>query len=358
MITIKEMAEMLGISTTTVSNVIHGKTDQVSKSTVLKVQRMLEEYDYVPNISARNLASNSSRIVGVAMVNQREKHENYLKDAFLGELVGSIERALRHSGYFMMMYMSDNTEELLKSASSWNVDGLIMLGMTNEAGIAIGRRFKKPKVFIDSYLDESLIDGVNIGLEDKKGGYLMTKYLISKGHKKIAFLADNFTGVDSVRYEGFHMAMEEAKLPCSRENFIFFQSDVSILEESLSDVFKLSKNYTAFFCASDYFAVLVMNYMLDHGIRVPEDFSIAGFDDNYYSRFARPAITTVHQNISEKGALAVDYLFRLMEKKPIDKNSIALSVELCIRNSVGNPNEVRELGCEMNLGNCAESGKA
>ena len=92
MITIKEMADMLGLSTTTVSNVIHGKTKEVSEATVERVRRVLQEYDYVPNISARNLASNQSKIIDVAILNSRKGYGNYLKDAFISELLGRIER--------------------------------------------------------------------------------------------------------------------------------------------------------------------------------------------------------------------------------------------------------------------------
>ncbi len=128
MITIKEMADMLGLSTTTVSNVIHGKTKEVSEATVERVRRVLQEYDYVPNISARNLASNQSKIIGVAILNSRKGYVNYLKDAFISELLGSIERELKERGYYLMMCFSSDTRELIQRVSAWNADGLILFG--------------------------------------------------------------------------------------------------------------------------------------------------------------------------------------------------------------------------------------
>ena len=85
------MANMLGISSTTVSNVIHGKTKEVSQATIDKVNKIVEEYGYVPNISASNLASNKSRLIGVGVVS-KENDNNYLRDAFVSELIGVIER--------------------------------------------------------------------------------------------------------------------------------------------------------------------------------------------------------------------------------------------------------------------------
>lgn len=85
MITIKDMAEMLGISTTTVSNVIHGKTSEVSQKTVERVEKLLEEYEYVPNISARSLTQNCSNIIGVALKCRKDKYTNLIMDPFFGE---------------------------------------------------------------------------------------------------------------------------------------------------------------------------------------------------------------------------------------------------------------------------------
>lgn len=334
MITIKEMSNMLGISTTTVYNVIHGKTGEVSQSTVDKVQKMLQEYDYVPNINARNLASNSSKIIGVAMINTRKGYENYLQDAFIGELVGSIERALKSSGYFMMMYFTDSTEELIQTVLSWNVDGMIFFGMNKEDCIKVRKKFKKPQVFIDCYIDNIEISYVNIGLDDRRGGYMVGKYLIERGHEKIAFLADNFKGSDYERYCGFASAMSEAGMSVGPDNFIKIDPKGKELEVSLDKICTLSANYSAFFCAADFYAMMVMNSLRDHGISVPDDISIVGFDDNIYSRFCRPAITTVHQSASEKGELAVKSLMEQLQGKSIQQNWVVLPVKLVERDTV------------------------
>ena len=106
MITIKELADILGMSTTTVSNVIHGKTREVSQGTIERVEQALQQYDYVPNISARNLAQNKSKIIGLAMKARQDKYTNFIKDPFVSELVGGIEKTVRRLGYFMMTQTS------------------------------------------------------------------------------------------------------------------------------------------------------------------------------------------------------------------------------------------------------------
>lgn len=97
MITIKEIAARLGLSTTTVSNVIHGKTKEVSAETIARVQKFLEEVEYVPNINARNLAQGQSKIIGVVLKTLDFRlwySDNILSDPFVAEMIGGIERAL------------------------------------------------------------------------------------------------------------------------------------------------------------------------------------------------------------------------------------------------------------------------
>lgn len=337
MITIKEMANMLGISTTTVSNVIHGKTTEVSKETIEKVTRLVEEYEYVPNINARNLASNKSGIIGVGVV-CKEKDSNYLKDAFVSELVGEIERELKKNGYFIMLYFSDSAEEMIRTITSWNVDGMILFGMREEECALIQKRFRKPQVFVDSYLGSIKLRGVNIGLDDRRGGYEMGRYLIGQGHRDILFLADNFYGADYERYCGFSAAMTEAGCPIGQSNFFKLGSGEAELERSLAELYRICGKYTALFAASDYYALRIINYLWDKGVCVPRDISVAGFDDNIYSKMSRPGITTVHQSTKQKAELAVAYMMKLLAGEVLRDNWVILPVTLAIRDTVKNIN--------------------
>lgn len=334
MITIKEMANMLGVSTTTVSNVIHGKIGEVSQETVDRVQAIVKEYNYIPNINARNLASNQSKIIGVAILNNRKGYVNYLKDAFIGELVGCIEEELRFSGYYLMMCFATDAEELLQTVLSWNVDGLILFGVSGREYQAIKTHFKKPQVYIDSYLDDICQNAVNVGLADHRGGYLVGKYLIAHGHRKIGFVSDNDGGCDYERYKGMVEALSEVGISAGADHFI--QMDVwnHSVEECCALIRQKVSDFTAFFCASDYYAMHLMYALAEGGIRVPEDVSIVGFDDNIYSRMSRPAITTIHQDPTEKGKQAVKCLLRQLETKEQMSDWIVLPVELVERDTV------------------------
>ncbi|MDD3219208.1 MAG: LacI family DNA-binding transcriptional regulator [Lachnospiraceae bacterium] len=341
MITIKEIAQMLGMSTTTVSNVIHGKTKEVSQATIEKVEAALEEYNYIPNISARNLAQNESKIIGVAMRSRKDKYDdNALKDPFTGELIGGIEKALRHSGYYMMIYISEDVEELVQHISLWNADGLLLLGILGEEWRKIKERYKKPTVFIDSYFDKEIKDLVNVGLQDYQGTYELTKYLISCGHRKIAFMADNCVGVDSERFKGFCQALNEAGIIFDpKKDFLYHRPSRAERKQSYDEICNHCNDYTAVVCVSDYYAVSLINELEARGISVPDDISVAGFDDNYLSQKHRPAVTTVHQDPELKGELAVKQLIKMIKGKRIKEHSIMLPAEVMVRDSVKNLNK-------------------
>ena len=334
MITIKEIADMLDLSTTTVSNVIHGKTGQVSEATVERVRQVLKEYDYVPNISARNLASNQSKIIGVAILNSRKGYVNYLKDAFISELLGSIERELKERDYYLMMCFLSDTRELIQRVSAWNADGLILFGIMAEDYLEIQKQFKKPQVYIDSYMGDLHLHGVNIGLDDRRGGYMAGRYLLEHGHRRIGFIADNFKGGDYERYCGFTQALSEAGIIGRESDFIEVEPDEQSLAACYERVYQRRHEFTAFFCASDYYALCLMNFLTDRGVKVPQEISIMGFDDNIYSRMARPAITTIHQDATQKGALAVHHLMRQFDSDEAVSDQVVLPVELVERDTV------------------------
>lgn len=334
MITIKEMAELLGTSTTTVSNVIHGKSGEVSPVMVEKVKKLIEEYDYVPNRNARNLARNQSGIIGLALKASEDKYDNFVKDPFAGELIGSVERFVRAKGFSTMLYVSSEIGEIITSVSSWNVDGLILLGMQKEDGELLNQKVKKPMVFVDAYFKDASFEYVNVGIDDRKGGREIAKYLLQSGHKKIAFLADNCMGVDYQRFMGYQDALKNAGLPCREENFIRLKPRGADLSLLLSQAYERVRDFTAVICASDYYAAYILNDLKDRGMKIPQELSIVGFDDNICSRLVRPALTTVHQDVTEKSRITVKKLFDMINGEDYGGNFEQLPVFIVERSSV------------------------
>ncbi|NLJ31439.1 MAG: LacI family transcriptional regulator [Clostridiales bacterium] len=332
MITIKQMAEKIGVSPTTVSNVIHGNTREVSPETIEKVRRVIKESHYVPNITALNLARNQTHIVGIILCFERGNGAQALADPFNGELVGAIAAAIEEHQFYVMVHITNEEEEAIRLALSWNVDGLIICSMHNEAWFHIEDVTHKPVVFIDSYIGKHKQDYANIGLEDRNGGHLMTNHLIERGHSRIAFSSDNLVSVDRERFLGYQAALCEHGITYSDSWYIPFSS--SDHDRAPAEILRRHNEFTAVFFASDYYAMLAMNYFKDHGLRIPEDLSVAGFDDNILGKNTRPALTTIHQSPAEKGRRSVSLLMDLMNGAPPKQKNIHLPIQLVERDSV------------------------
>ena len=131
-IRISDIADKLGVSTATVSNVIHGKTRKISDETVKRVQELIEESGYIPNMAGILLAQNNSKIIGI-VVNDHEKYEGHvLEDGFISASINALAREIDASGYFMMVKVTTEWNEILRFASMWNMDGLVLLGFCEQ----------------------------------------------------------------------------------------------------------------------------------------------------------------------------------------------------------------------------------
>ena len=160
------------------------------------------------------------------------------------------------------------------------------------------------------------------------------KYLIENGHRKIGFLTDNRVGVDRARFWGYRRALKEAGIEYSDRDFFLFKPTKESVDRNIEKLCRKARNYTALFCCSDIYAVIIMAALKDRGFRIPEDISIIGFDDNLYSRVCTPRLTTVHQDATQKGKVAAEILIGLIRGvKPVSKD-VRLETRLEIRDTV------------------------
>ena len=190
-------------------------------------------------------------------------------------------------------------------------------------------------MIIDDYDTDDLDNCINVRLEDKKAAYEMTKYVIGCGHRKIAFLADNNINLDHQRFLGYCQAMEEAGLSGSEDHFLKIRSGNRGEQDNLEELYEKSFAYTAVICASDYYASMLLNALQDKGRKIPDELSITGFDDVEYASLVRPALTTVRQDIQEKGRVAVDMLVKMLEGRPEEAETlVVLPTRMIIRDSV------------------------
>lgn len=341
MVTIKEIADLANVSTTTVSNVIHGKTEKMAPATRERITKILKEKNYVMNMGARLIACNNSRLIGVIINNPSTEDKNALQDPYVSELFGAMERQIRQDGYYMLTYIAEQEQSLtghldniVKTAQSWKTDGLVILGVDSQESEFLLDALDIPLVFIDNF--SSHPHCLNVGIEDEDGGYLITRHLLENGHRKICFLADRKDpiDVDAARLAGHKRALKEYHLPFSTQDIFAIPRERISRQKTFEDLYKKLHRYTALFFSSDYYASDAMHFFQAKGLNIPEDISITGFDDNYFSQIVTPPITTIHQDITEKGRAAVKKLIAVIEGRPVTETRTILPVRLVSRSSV------------------------
>lgn len=336
MVTIEDIAREAGVSATTVSNVIHGRTNRVSGNTVDLINEIIRERGYVPNLSARAMKTRSSKVV--ALINHLESRDQqkFMSDPFFMNLTGAVEKALREQGYFLMIRAIQEPEDLLAFLRNWNVEGVFMPGLfEDEPFYKTLRALELPVVLTDSYVADRG-DMVNIGLQDFEGARLAAEYLIQNGHRRIAFAGPTVKagGVVEQRLLGFRRALEEHGVPFDPSLVLeceFSTSKMIALGERLA----VRKDITAVFATADMLAAGIMSGLQHAGRMVPRDISIIGFDDISWARMTMPMLTTIHQDAEEKGRLAAACMIRLLERQPITVRNQTLPVQLVVRDSVG-----------------------
>jgi LacI family transcriptional regulator len=336
MSTIKIIAKKAGVSPTTVANVLHGNYSKVSPATREKVQAIIQEEKYAPNMGAIILAHSNSRIIGVIMFMEPRREETVLEDPFSSAILGAMEREIRDNGYFVMLHTTSDENEVLHLSRAWKLDGLVLVWVPGDICRIISSSIDTPLVYIDCYFTDDKHVYHNIGLQDQRGGYEIARYLLSMGHTHPVFLANNplFSGGDPARFKGCQEAFHEQGLTLTKDSYLPLPKGRHEREVLYAQLAAEGSPYTVLVFSADYYAAEAITFLQDQGIEVPEQISITGFDDNIFSRLVRPRLTTVHQDSSEKGRLAIAMLMKLIRGEPVAKANVKLPVHLEIRNSV------------------------
>jgi len=332
-ITIKDIAKEANVSPTTVSNVIHGNYQHVSMETVKKIRRLIEEKGYIPNMLARSLVKRNSKIVGVINCLIPTERGSFIQDPFHTAFLGGVEKELSRRGYFIMLRTVNRKDELITLLRTWNLEGVIMTGVFEDEFYSALKTAEIPVVLIDSYVDDESF--IKVGLEDFKGGYLATKYLIDRGHENIVFVSPKIKpkGVLEERFKGYKKALEEHNIPFRRENV--YEHGTRIDEcISLGRELSKRKDITAIFATADIMAAGIMSGLIEKGVRIPDDISIVGFDDLEISLLTTPRLTTVHQDVEMKGIISARMLIDYIEGVPLENKKVILPVKMVERESV------------------------
>lgn len=323
---ISDIAEELGLSTATVSNVIHGKTKKISDETVKRVMELIDKRQYIPNMAGVLMAQNPSKIIGV-FVNDHKKYEGHtLEDFFISSSLNHLSTEIDNSGHFMMIKKTQNVDDIISFSAMWNMDGIVVIGFCEQDYMHLRNHMRIPFVVYDG-LCNNPNRILNITIDNFDGGYQMGCHFKELGHTKALCISDNDICMDKERFEGFKKAFypgsaELLLIPMEKEERMLFYSQ---------NIDKI-RNTSAIFAVSDYYAIDMICFLNEQGLYVPNDIIVAGFDDIPMCQLLHPTLTTIKQDGALRAKLAIENIYALRENKTIN-TEIKLPVSLVVRNS-------------------------
>jgi len=330
-VNIQEVAKLAGVSPSTVSRALNNHPG-ISEKTRQKIIEVAKKLNYKPNYRGQILTTKSTKNIGLLITD--------ITNPFFPELVRGAEERASEAGYTILLGNTSESEEketnYLDFFSRGPVDGVIISAsrISNEHIINLAEE-GLPIVVINRMLEHPKISYVSTDME--KGGYLATKHLIKLGHSRIAFInGPKLSEAAERRLSGYKRALTESKIRYN-PNLISFNTPVA--DSGYKEAIKLlcAKNPpSAIFTYNDLMAFGVIKAAKELGIKIPEELSIIGFDDIFFSNFTDPPLTTVRQPKEELGENAVELLLKLMKG---EKQSLLLEPELILRNTTSRREE-------------------
>ena len=321
---IQDVANRAGVSITTVSRVLNNVAT-VSDENHRKVEEAIAFFKYKPNANAQRLASGVNRAIALVMPG----YPGIFHSFYAIELIRGVGHACESLRLDMMFHITNGLNPLNSNA----VGGVIFADIIEnrkqiESAIALGT----PCMIINNEADD--LEASYIAVNNEMGGQIAAEYLIGLGHEKIATVTGNLnTQAGQQRFEGFRDVLKKYKISLPEE--FIYNGDYSrrCARLAAEQFLELKNRPTAIFAASDEMALEIIATFLEKGVKVPEDISVIGFDDNPACLFGPVALTTIHQPLFKMAEEAVRQLNAIVAGKIKDHQKTLLSPELIIRES-------------------------
>lgn len=328
--TIDDVAKLAGVSISTVSRVVSGNAP-VNEDTATRVQRAIEELNYKPSTAARALSDRRTNAFGLLVSEIAAPYYLYL--------LRGIEMAVREAGLGLLINsvgMSENQQEKTRPfLGEHNTDGIIVSsGSLPDEELQRLHELGLPLVLLHRTSPNGLsIPSLNV--DNQAGIKAIIDHLVTvHGHQRIAFLRGPESEEDSYWRElGYREALQAHGLPIDPSLIGYGGFDEYISYTMVSEWLDSGMSFDAIFTGNDEAAPGVLNALNEHGLRVPEDVAVVGFDDDHLASRLTPKLTTVRSPIEQLGKEAVAQLLSLMEGKPTP--SKILPIELIVRQSCG-----------------------
>ncbi|HEV2468312.1 MAG TPA: LacI family DNA-binding transcriptional regulator [Candidatus Sulfotelmatobacter sp.] len=327
-LSLKELAERLGLSPATVSLVINNSrvADSIPQETKDRIFAAARKYKYRPNFFARSLRAQRSFTVGV-MVPE-------VSDGYSASVMSGIEDFLLQEGYFYFVvshrHRADLIDEYPRLFLERSVDGLIAVDTPWSLSLKI------PVVTVSGH---NQVKGVtNVVLDHVQAAEVAIEHLVQLGHRQIAFIKGQvFSSDTEVRWSNIERAAGQFGIPIGRSLVAQLEGDSASPDlgyEAAERLLKSRKPFTALFAFNDISAMGAIQALREAKLRVPEDVSVVGFDDIQSAAYQNPALTTVRQPLREMGSIAAETLLRRIrrpEGEGCNNGEITIQPKLIVR---------------------------
>jgi DNA-binding LacI/PurR family transcriptional regulator len=337
-ISLRTLGEYLNLSPATISLVLNNAPGvrSIPQETRDRVIGAAAKFDYRPSFYARSLRKRQTFSIGVLIPD--------LNDNYASQVLTGMEELLIEEGYFYLTVSHrrkpDLIEEYPRLLMDRSVEGFIVIDTLLEHGL------KLPVVAVAGHRK---LEGVtNVVLDQRRAAELALRHLYKLGHRKIAFMRGGSHSSDAdERWECQMAVARDLKLDVPAELTAQIQLRVSTPEMGFgpaNELFNRGTDFTAMVCYNDVSAIGAIRALKDHGLRVPEDVSVVGFDDIQAAAYHNPSLTTIHQPLHQMGVVAARILLQRIRGQATFPDAVPILPELVIRESTSPPNPRRGRG--------------
>ncbi len=305
---IAEIAKLAGVSKAAVSRYFnHGYISEEKRETIRKV---VEETGYRPSIQAQTLRTKKTKMIGVIVPK--------IASASIGRVVEGILSVVNESGYQMLLAVTQNSPkkemEYLSAFDDKQVDGVILAATVFSAEYKrILKKLSVPVVIVGQQLSGYCC----VFHDDYHASYDLTKLFLDQGRSKLGYIGaiQQDKAVGAERYRGFKDAVCDGGYDELEENYVIASFTMASGYEKAGELFEKCRDLDGLICATDTIAAGAVQYLREHGVKIPEEILVAGQGDSELARVTAPPLITVHYSYEKSGELAVQMLMDVLEKK-------------------------------------------
>ncbi|OPJ56670.1 LacI family DNA-binding transcriptional regulator [Clostridium oryzae] len=318
-ITIKDIAKLCGVAVSTVSRAINNHPD-INEETKSMIMKVIKEKNYIPNNSARNLKRLDSNTIAVLIKG--------ITNPLFSSIIKTFEVEIKKKKYsFILQRVEDKEDELdvaIELAKEKKLKGIVFLGghfvHSDEKQMQLKVPFVLSTIGSNQQINKTICSSVAV--DDFKESYKMVNYLCGLGHRKIAIITASIDdgSIGNLRLNGYLQALKDNGIEVNDKLIRYMKDDIETYSMEngycvAKELIDSQEDFTAIYAICDTLAIGACKAIFDAGKKVPQDYSVAGFDGLDIAKYYNPSITTIRQPVEDMAQSTINILFDMIRKK-------------------------------------------